>query len=275
MPPPDEVLNEAEECLGSLRVIRFSADRTKINAGEFATLQWEIDASECRAGVGQIEINNSRVPLSGSRRVSPIRDIVYRLDARAAGLFRSLGRVGIAVDDSGCVPELIPESSVATLLLGGIRVEIETYNNAPKFGYEMKERRDTVVEIDTAGVLVGLRLELEIPNFPNPKIDVDAKIGIGLSAEGKTLAFYKSFSVDVHWPSWLTGVGAAVGGAGTVGIVQLAESVVGHFVSGHLKSTMLDGLTKGIDGIVNLNPTRIAAALVTSQDNIIATYCSK
>lgn len=265
MPPPDDVLDEAAACIASLTLERFSADDTAIRAGEQATLRWEVDTTGCANRVfAGIFLNNAQVPASGSRTVRPSRTISYGLAARAVGIVRALGRVRIEVDDSTCEPRELPESVVAPLIQSSVRQSIDDYNNDPDTDNKVTLRRDPVAQIEPDGVVIRLRMKLDINNFFDPDVDVDARIGVGVSAENEALAFYRSFKVDVDWPWWVTGV--------TLGISKIVEEFIDGMVQGKIKTRMLNDLRAEIDNFISISGG-VVSALETEQDRVTAVVC--
>lgn len=265
MPPPDDVLDEAAACIASLTLERFSADDTEIRAGQQATLRWEVDTSRCATpAVAGIFLNNARVPARGSRTVRPSRTISYGLAARAVGIVRPLGRVRIEVDDSACEPKELPESVVAPLIARGVRQSIDDYNNDPDTDHKVTLRRDPVAEIEPDGVVIRLRMKLDINNFFDPDVDVDARIGVGVSAENEALAFYRSFKVDVDWPWWVTGI--------TLGISKIVEEFIDGMVEGRIRTRMLNDLRAEVDSFIGLSGG-VVSSLETEQDRVIAIVC--
>lgn len=266
MPPPDDLLDEAAACIAGLKLDRFSADDTEIRAGERATLHWSVDTTGCANPVfARIFLNNTQVPPSGSRTVRPSRTISYGLSARAVGIVRPFGRVRIEVDDSTCEPRELPESVVAPLIQSGVRASINDYNNDPATDNKVTLRRDPVAQIEPDGVVIRLRMKLHINNFFDPDVDVDARIGVGVSAENEALAFYRSFRVDVDWPWWVTGI--------TLGISKIVEEFVDGMVERRIKTRILNDLRAEIDSFIGASGG-VVSELETQQDRVIATVCS-
>jgi hypothetical protein len=89
VPPPDEVQ------------IRFDADRTSLQLGQCATLEWSVEG-----GFG-VELNGQRVERSGTKQVCPEETTVYRLDV-GAGEAIERREVTIAVSGAAGPPEEEP-----------------------------------------------------------------------------------------------------------------------------------------------------------------------
>src|SRR5262245_12664940 len=236
MPPTREMIEKAGECLGQTRLARFAADRTAIQAGDSVTISWSVEFP-ARCGL-TVRLNNTQVPKQGSRTIRPVRSVQYRLDVGAAGLSKFLGLVNVQVDATSCVQREIPEDVVRPDILATVDASLADYNANPENkDHPVSKRRQTVVEIEPDGILLRLRLKLGINNFFDPDVDVDAKIDVGMSPEGKVVAFYKSFAVDVDWPWWVTGI--------TLGISKIVEEFVDGMVEDAMKNRILNDLRNG------------------------------
>jgi hypothetical protein len=266
MPPTPEQIEKAQDCLAEIRLVNFTATPDSILAGQESAIRWDVDISGCaHPGMLGIHLNATRVPVSGSRRIRPGRAVTYSLSARAAGLLRPLGRVNVHVDDSACRPFEISEEEVVPLIQGSIRSSIEEYNANPETDNPVTLRSPPGVQIEPGGVVIRIRLELEINNFFNPDVDVDARIGIGVSAEGAALAFYKSFAVDVDWPWWVSGI--------THGITKIVEEFIDDLVEAQLKQKILNDFRDSVRAQVRAF-TGVVSEIETAQDRIVVTVCS-
>lgn len=272
MPPPDDVANNAQEWLDSLQLQSFSAEPAEIMAGRRATLSWQV-TSDWAGGraPGSIELNLEPVPMIGSARVRPVRSRHYRLTAAAAGRTRRLGEISMTVDTSAATQEIIDETFVRELLQGFPGQEIEHYNEDPVLGWRVKETRQPSIEIVPQGIVVDLRNEVYIPPFANPRLNINATIAVGVSAEGRTTAYYKKFAVDLDWP-WYVTLGTVLGvGPVSFTVGEATTKISEDIVNSRLKWRMLDGFRDGIDAIVNLDRGFRVIALETAQDRLIVT----
>lgn len=263
MPPTEEMIRKAIECLGETNLVRFSADKTSVRAGEEVTISWEVAVpSTCGLSV---RLNFAQVPKTGSRVIRPVRSVSYRLDAGASSVSKLLGVVNVNVDSSNCTLVEIPEDLVRPAVLQSVDEELAAYNADPENkNRKASKRRETVFEIEPDGLVVRLRLKVALNNFFDPDVDIDAKIAVGISPEGKILAFYRSFSVDVDWPWWVTGI--------TLGITKIVEQFADGFVEGLLKNRILDGIREDLQSRVTGLGT--VGSVETAQDKILATVCS-
>lgn len=263
MPPTREMIEKATECLGETRAVKFAADRTAIQAGETVTISWDVDVPDhCRVSV---RLNHTQVPKKGSRTIRPVRFVSYRLDAAAAGLSKFLGLVNVEVDASSCVQMEIPEDVVRPMVLATVDASLAEYNVDPaNKDHQASKRRETVVEIEPDGIVLRLRLKVAVNHFFDPDVDVDAKIAVGMSPEGKVVAFYRSFAVDVDWAWWVTGI--------TLGIAKIVEEFADGMVEGAMKARIVDDLRAGLQSQLDgLDGT--VGSLDTAQDMILVTLC--
>jgi len=257
------MIRKAVECLGETSLVHFSADKTSVRAGEAVTISWEVATpAHCALSV---RLNNAQVPKKGSRVVKPVGPVSYRLSCGAASVSKFLGVVNIAVDSSNCTQVEIPEDLIRPGVIDSVDQSLDEYNADPKNeDSKVSKRRETVFEVEPDGIVLRLRLKVAVNNFFNPDVDVDAKIAVGVSAEGRVLAFYRSFSVDVDWPWWVTGI--------TLGISKIIEEFKDGTVEGKLKDKILNDFRADIQAKVQA--FGIVGAIDTVQDKVIATVCS-
>jgi hypothetical protein len=264
--PPGDAIGKTAACIAGLKLEGFSASSTSIRAGQQVTLRWTVDARGCaNPGLFTLFLNDASVPTGGSKTVRPSRTISYGLTARGAGIARELGRVRIDVDNTGCRPIELTESIVASMIQNSVRESIDTYNNAPDTEYKVRLRRDPVVEIEPNGVVIRLRMKLKINNLPNPDVDVDAVMGVGVSAENKARVSYRTFTVDVDWPWWVTGI--------SHGTTKIAEEFVDGMVEQKLRDRMRNALRAEINGYIR-SSGGVVSFLKTEQDRVVVTICS-
>jgi hypothetical protein len=261
MPPTQEMIEKAADCLGETQLVRFAADRTSVRAGQPVTVSWEVAIpAGCNLSV---RLNHSQVSKQGSRTLRPVRAVAFRLDCGGAGLSKFLGQVNIEVDTTGCAQRELPEAAIVPGVLAGIDENIAEYN-AQNEDRQITKRRETVIEFEPDGILVRLRLKLQINNWFDPDVDIDAKIDVGLSSEGEVIAFYRSFAVDVDWPWWVTGM--------TLGIAKLVEEFIDVAVENNMKSRILNDLRRQMRNLLDSVPGTVADVAV-AQDVILAIVC--
>jgi hypothetical protein len=262
MPPTEEMIRKAIECLGETNLINFSADKTSVRAGETVTISWDVDIPQ-HCGLS-VRLNFAQVPKKGSRVIRPVRNVSYRLDCGAASVSKMLGNVSVAVDSSNCMPVEIPEDLLRTGVIASVDQSLADYNAHPdNENRQVSKRKETVFEIEPGGIVLRLRLKVEVENFFDPDVDVDAKIEVGVSPEGQVVAFYRSFAVDVDWPWWVTGI--------TLGITKIIEEFKDGTVEKNLKTKLLNDLRADIQAKVRAFGT--VGEIDTVQDKVIVTVC--
>lgn len=265
MPPTREMVDKAIACLGETTLVNFSANKTTIRAGESVTISWDVDVPQT-CGLS-VRLNFAQVPKKGSRMIRPVRDVSFRLDAGAAGVSKLLGVVNVAVDTTACMQQTIPEDLIVPEVLETVDITLAEYNANPENAdHKVSKRRETAVQIENDGIDIKLRLKLQINNFFDPDVDVDARIDVGVASDGQVIAFYRNFSVDVDWPWWVTGI--------TLGISKIVEEFVEDAIEGTLKQRILNDLRSGVQTRVNQIPG-VVANVDAVQDAIVITVCSE
>lgn len=261
MPCTTDMLDKAVLCASEFRLVSFTASPATTTPGQAVTLRWNIDRSgQC---TGQFKINGIAVQMDGSKVVSPLSDTIYSISvATGCNITRNLGRVTVDVNESSCRITSIPESLVRNQIIRAVDVSIQEFNQSSS--NDLTKRTQTQVEIDNLGIAVKLRLEAAINNFPNPDLNVDMKIGIGVGPGNTVSVFYRSFAVDVDWPWWVTGI--------TLGITKIVEEIVEGRIEGKIKSQILESLRTQINEAAKLIPG-VLASIQTFQDELRLKIC--
>jgi hypothetical protein len=261
MPCTPEMLNKAAICSSQFRLISFTATPNNVTPGQAVTLRWNIDRSgECNAN---FKINGVTVPMDGTKVVNPLTDTTYRISVNTGcGITRNLGAVFVNVNDSSCRTTFIAEGLVRQQIIQAVDRNIQEYNQTSS--NDLSKRSETQVEIDSTGIIIRLRLKAAINNFPDPDLNVDMKIGVGVGPGNTVSVFYRSFSIDVDWPWWVTGI--------SLGITKIVEEIVEGRIEGKIKSSILDGLRAQINTATQLIPG-VLAGIQTSQDAIQLKIC--
>jgi hypothetical protein len=264
MPPTPDLKERVLKCFAEMQSASFKANRTAIRAGDpdGVQLSWSVTfPAGCPVSLA---LNNVGVPKTATRQVHPVGNISYRLVARGAGLTRPIGVVNITVDTSSCTDHELEEAELVPVIQSSVRASLNEYNADPSTDNKVTERKPAQVEIEERGVVVKLRLKLDINNFFDPDVNIDAVLQVGIAPDGRALVYYKSFSVDVDWPWWVTGI--------TLGITKIVEEFLDGAVEKKIKPRMLAGFKSQVDAIIRLNGT--VSRIVTAQDRVIVTTCS-
>ncbi len=264
MPPPPDLQVMAAECLAAVHFVSFAAVSTHLKGGQSTTLTWSVDTSKCpNVELLGIYLDTTHVAPTHSLLVRPAKSSSYVLIARAGPEMRTLGTVHINVDDSACQPLTFPASGITPRVVDTVTAQVGGYN-ASKTPKVKITRND--VGIDVPGILIDLELEVDLPNFPNPVVEVSATVAINVSDDGTMVPYYQHFAVDTHWPWWFkaTGVTAAAG------------AIVGHFVSddvsGALHNAILAGFESELASVLAGGDT-VVTAVTTAKDKLIVTLC--
>lgn len=255
------MIDKAVECASEFRLVSFTASPASATPGQPVTLRWNIDRSgQCS---GQFKINGIAVPMDGSKVVNPLSDSTYTITvATGCNVTRNLGRVTVDVNESTCRLTSIPESLVRGQVIGVVDASIQEFNQSTS--NDLSKRTETKVEIDSSGIAVSLRLSAAINNFPDPDLNVDMKLGIGVGPGNTVSVFYRSFSVDVDWPWWVTGI--------SLGITKIVEEIVEDMIEGKIKSQILDSLRTQITAAARQIPG-VLTSIQTLQDELRVKVC--
>ena len=253
MPPTQEMIDRALECLAEVELESFTANPTTLEPfGGAATLAWSAQRPSGCAGLA-FRLNGVSVPPSGSRQVQPSVTTAFRLEAAMFTLRRTLGTVTVAVDTGGCFAGVVPESAIRSQVQGVVTA----------FAAEsarIDERAPAGVEVEPAGIVMRLRFEINIDNFVDPNLDVDCTIQLQ-AANGDVVPTYRSFSVDVDWPWWVTGL--------SLGISKIVEEVIEDQIQGRLRAQLLEAVDAAFDEQLELIPDTHRLYSVTTVTNAI------
>lgn len=261
MPCTPQMIEKALECAAQYRLVSFTATPARVTPGQPVTLRWNIDrSSTCNA---QVRINGITVPMDGSKVVNPLSDTTFRITLHLpCNIIRSLGSVLVDVNDQSCRTTFIAESLVRQQIINAVNFQIQEYNKTTS--NDLSKRSETSVEIDSSGISIKLRLRAAINNFPDPDINVDMKVGAGVGPGNTVTVFYRSFSVDVDWPWWVTGI--------SLGITKIVEEIVEGRIEDEIKRSILTGLQTQISAAARAIPG-VLASIQTSQDAIQLKIC--
>jgi hypothetical protein len=170
---------------------------------------------------------------------------------------RTLGTVTVAVDTGQCFTQSVDEETVRQMLRSLIEANLE--------GSPLSQRSPATVEIDRNGIAVKLRLRVAVPNFFDPDLNVDMVIGVSAVNHIPTVSF-RSYSNDVDWPWWVTGI--------TLGITEFIENAIESRIEQKVKPLILQKLKEQIDSFLRLiPPTHRLQSLTTEADEIRAMVC--
>lgn len=250
--PGPDIDDDTLECLANTRATSFSASSTTTAPfGPPVTLRWSV-ASPSTCGVA-VRLNGAAVARSGSMQVQPTVTTRYTLTARTGGLNKSLGSVTVTVDTSACVTVPVPES----LVRDQIRDVIDTIDAATA---EISQRSAAKVEVVNGGISVALRLKAAVNNFADPDLNVDFTIGLRMR-NGAVEPFYKSFSVEVDWPWWVTVV--------TLGVSEFVEGLIADKIDDAARPLVLQAVKQLIDGMLAQLPDGLRLHSLQLVTNVI------
>jgi len=261
MPCTPDMIERALLCASEFRLTSFTATPATVTPGQPVTLKWTTaHGGQCAA---TFRINGITVPASGSKTVNPLSDTTYTFSLQSqCNITRTLGRTTVDVNESSCRITSIPESLVRGQVISVVDANIKEFNDSSS--NDLSKRTETQVEIDPLGISIKLRLEASINNFPNPDLNVDMKIGLGVGPGNTVSVFYRSFSVDVDWPWWVTAI--------SLGITKIVEEIVEGRIEGKIKNQILESLKTQINNVAKQIPG-VLASIQTLQDELRLKIC--
>lgn len=255
MPPTKEMIEKAIKCLDDTTVNSFTASPSTIRPGFASTLKWEVNIP---GGCGvKLFLNGSPVSKSGSRSVAPITTTTYRLVGKMHTIEQPLRTVTVGVDKSQCFIQSVSEATVRQMLQSLIESNMA--------GTPLRQRSPANVEIDRNGIAVKLRLKVSVPDFFDPDLNINMVIGVSAASNNVVVA-YRSYSNDLDWEWWVTGI--------TLGITKFLEEVIENEIERKVKPLILQQLKEQIDSFIALiPPTHRLLSLTTEADEIRGLVC--
>jgi len=261
MPPTKEMIEEAMKCLANTEVQSFTASPATIRPGDASTLNWRVAIPGGCQGMKLFlnTSNGSPISKSGSRSVEPAITTVYSLIGRMHTVEQSLDAVTVAIDTSQCIIQSLDEETV--------RQKLRSLIEASLAGSPLSQRSPANVEIDRNGIAVRLRLRVDVPNFFDPDLNVDLVIAVK-AANNNVVTSYRSYSNDVDWPWWVTGI--------TLGITEFIEGVIESRIEQKIKPLILQQVKEQIESYLSLLPSTYRLhSLTTEPDEIRALICRR
>lgn len=261
MPCTSQMIENSVLCAGSYRLNSFTVTPATVTPGQAVTLRWNISRTgRCN---GRIKLNGVVVPMVGTKVVNPLVDTTYRLQVSTqCNVTRNLGQRLVDVNTASCSFFPIPENLIRAQVIQAVDASIAEHNQSSS--NDLSKRTQTTVEVDTQGIVVRLRLQAAINNVPDPEINVDMRIGLGVGPGNTVSVFYKSYSLDVDWPWWFHAI--------TLGISAIVESIVEGRIEQQMKPQILTALRNQINTTASQIPG-VLASIQTLQDAVRVQIC--
>lgn len=255
MPPTEEMLEKAADCLDDTDVQQFKVTPTEIIPGQVATVGWKTSSpGGCTVA---LELNGTGVQRAGSKQVSPTNTTTYKLAGRMFGLYKQFGTISLVVNTSACTTVTVPEEVVRNLVRNAVRT---TLGDVP-----VHERSPADVEIDAAGIRISIKLKVEVPNFFNPDLNIRMTIRAAVE-EGRPRAYFTQYSASVNWPWWVTGI--------TLGITEFIENILEDKIEAQTRPKILSAIQAQLEQAVgNLPPNRRLTSVETAPDQLRIMIC--
>jgi hypothetical protein len=217
--------NDSQQALERLRRVRiqFSAAPTEIQPfGSGSTLAWTITPPD-NSGSVTFRLNGSVITLKGAIGVRPPETTEYCIEGAVAGARMVLARTTVTVVTDHCISIAVPEQNIRRLLQDAID---DVRASTPL----VTQRRPASVEVDARGIHVKAFLKIAIENAPDPDLDIDSLVGLGVE-DGAVRVFFRRFSVDLDSPRWFT--------IASAGLSKIAEQPMEALITDNLKPMLL------------------------------------
>lgn len=260
MPCTQQMIENAIERSQNVTKNSFTASPNNVKPGAAVNLNWSIANA---TGV-TLRLNGAIISANGSRTVTPIADTQFKIVAECGcNVTKTLGTLLVNVDESSCRQTQIPESIVRTLIISEVNSQISQHNASSS--NDLTKRTETVVEVDSTGIIIKMRFKIAINNAPDPDLNIDMKIGMGVSPGNVISVFYKSYSTDVNWPWWFDAI--------TLGITKIIENVLEDRIESKLKPAILTGMRTKIAQTASAIPG-VLTQITPVTDAIQLTICN-
>jgi hypothetical protein len=158
----------------------------------------------------------------------------------------------VDVETSQCVGQSIDEETVRQMLRSQIESSLA--------GSPLSQRSPANVEIDQNGITMKLRLKVSVDNFFDPDLNINMVIAVRATGSNVVVS-YRSFSTDLDWPWWVTGI--------TLGVTEIIEEVIESKIEQQVKPLILQKLKEQIDSFMSLIPSTHRLVSLTTEANEI------
>jgi hypothetical protein len=252
--------NDSQQALERLRGVRvqFSAKPTGIRPFDSgSTLTWIITPTE---GSGSVifRLNGSVITPKGTIGVHPPETTEYCIEGAVAGARMVLARTTVSVVTDHCIRIAVPEQTIRRLLQ-------EAIDDVRASTPIVTQRRPASVEVDARGIHVRAFLRIAIENAPDPDLDIDGVLGLGVE-EGIVHVFFRRFSVDLDSPRWFT--------LASAGLSKIAEQPMEALITDNLKPMLLRKAQDMIQGHLRMIPSGFRLYRIDSApDELTVTVC--
>ena len=232
--------NDSRQALERLRGVRiqFSAEPPEIRPFDSgATLTWTITPLEDSGSV-IFRLNGSVITPKGAIGVHPPETTEYCIEGVVAGARMILARTTVTVVTDHCIRIAVPEQTIRRLLQEGID---DVRAGTPL----LTQRRPASVEANARGIHVRAFLKIAIANAPDPDLDIDGLLGLGVE-DGAVRVFFRRFSVDLDSPRWFT--------LASAGLSKIAEQPMEALITDNLKPMLLRKAEEMIESQLRMIP---------------------
>jgi hypothetical protein len=275
MPPPVDpnLVKKEQAALKKVTLKSFTANPRTVKTFGSTTLSWNVTVPESEFDIF-VKLNDEVVAPTGSKTRALQQTTSFRLSASTENAGRLLRTVSVTVDASECKANLL-DAFVITQ-------RIKTAFNQRFSGSSKFKLRDggTEVTLSDGAISIGVRLEIEVPNWFNANMN----IGIQLSVLGpeRVKVASKNVSVNVSWGFFEHLASLGCTGFVQSGMEQLAREFMADIVDAEVAPAIAAGfneeLDKFLDSLKETDPPHrdfVMTFLTVSPAGVSFTACPK
>src|SRR2546421_4645452 len=167
MPPPVDpnVVKKEQAALKKVTLKSFTANPRTVKTFGSTTLSWNVTVPESEFDIF-VKLNDEVVAPTGSKAQALLQTTSFRLSASTENAGRLLRTVSVTVDASECKAKLL-DAFVITQLIK------TTFDQRFRGSSKLKLRDGgTEVTLSDGTISIGVRLEIEVPNWFNANMNI-------------------------------------------------------------------------------------------------------
>ncbi|HRW10480.1 MAG TPA: hypothetical protein P5121_35490 [Caldilineaceae bacterium] len=256
-----------DEAMAAVKFVSFTVTPEQVRPGAAVVLSWNVQKVGGRV---RLLLNGSPVDAQGTRTVHPFATTTYQLAASGTSicpghphLTQYLGSRTVSVHAEDCVSSTIAEEGLRNEVQNKVKELVDQSNGKIHFRHDYASDVDIQVEED--GLHIRMALKLNVPDFWDPDLNVDASIVLS-AVDGRAVAAYVKFGTEVHWPWYVHVITSAV--------TLLIQEILDHVVDGIIKPELLKRIQDSLDERVQQIPPRYLLSRLTTMTNYISvTVC--
>ena len=254
-------------CLDLISVQTFTANPPQVLPFGSSTLRWQVthgSAPNLPCESMYLSISGITVDWTGELVVQPIGTTTYILLSHNQNTAWPIGHVTVSVDTNGCFIVSILENEIKDILTPTINDLVNNFDETIyKIRVRLTQRSPAIIEVESHGIDIRLRLRVKINNLPDPDLNIDAIARIGLIS-GNVSAAVPSITARLDWPWWFS-------------VPELFDGSLESWVERDVRERLLQRLQESIDAQVRTIfqgfPNHRIFGVETQRDQISFTVC--